>query len=182
VRLETDRLVLRPLTMEDSDAFAGFYADPEVMRFIGSGVTFDPSWTRNSLRWMIERFEADGFGQLAVERRVDGQLMGRCGLLVWDTESWTPTRLSEATGPTEIEVGYLLGREYWGQGFATEAAAAVRDWAFANLELERLIALIYPQNERSIGVARRLGMEPNGEVEIFARPAVVYACGKPPAR
>ena len=79
-------------------------------------------------------------------------------------------------------MGYLLGREFWGQGYATEAAAAVRDWALDALDAERLIALIQPGNERSVAVALKLGMEPAEEVEIFAKRAVVYALGKRPAR
>ena len=181
MRLETERLTLRPLTIDDLDPLAEFYADEETMRYIGSGVTFDRAQSEASLGRMLESFEAQGFGQLALERKEDGAFMGRCGLLVWD-ESWTPTRLPDADGPVEIEVGYLLGRAYWGAGYATEAASAVRDWALENLELERLIALIQPGNDASAGVARKLGMEPDGEIEIFGKPATVYALGKRPAR
>ncbi len=182
MRLETDRLVLRPLALDDLDDLARWYADPEVMRYIGSGEAIDRDRSRQSLERMIAGLEADGFGQLAVERKEDGVFIGRCGLLVWDAEAWTPTRASEAEGPVEIEVGYLLGPEHWGHGYATEAAIAVRDWALANLRPERLIALIQPGNDRSSGVARKLDMEPTGEVEIFGKRAVVYALGKRPAR
>ncbi len=182
MRLETERLVLRPLAMVDLDDLAKWYADEEVMRYIGSGNAIERERSRQSLEWMIAGFEADGFGQLAVERKEDRAFMGRCGILVWDAETWTPTRASEAQGQVEIEVGYLLGSEYWGHGYATEAATAVRDWALDNLRLERLIALIRPGNDRSSGVARKLGMEPDGEVEIFGMCAVVYALGNPPAR
>ncbi len=183
MRLETERLFLRPLSMDDLDLLAGFYADPEVMRYIGPGGVADRERSRQSLERMLAGFEAEGYGQLAVERREDGVFMGRCGLLLWDTASWTPTRCADAKGPVETEVGYLLGRDYWGHGYATEAALAVRDWAFSNLELERLIALIYAENSRSIGVARKLGMEPDGEVEIFGRRVTVYAlAGNLPAR
>lgn len=131
----------------------------------GAGM-LDLESTRTSLERMIETFEAHGFGQLVVERKADGALIGRCGLLVWDTASWVPTKLAEAKGPTEIEVGYLLGREYWGRGYATEAALAVRDHALGELGLERLIALIYPENTRSIAVAGKLGMEHEQDVEL----------------
>jgi len=182
VRLETERLVLRPLAPGDLDALAEFYADPETMRFMASGKTLDPEQSRASLERMIARFEADGFGQLGVERKEDGAFIGRCGLLVWDVESWTPTQAAAAKGPIEIEVGYLLGRDYWGHGYATEAALAVRDWALEHLELDRLISLIHVENERSSAVARKLGMEPDSEVEAFGGRATVYALGKPPAR
>jgi RimJ/RimL family protein N-acetyltransferase len=184
VRLETERLVLRPLALEDLDALAAFYADPDVMRHIGSGEAIDYERSRLSLERMLAGFEAEGYGQLGVERKDDGTLMGRCGLLSWDTASWTPTRIAESVGPVETEVGYLLGRDYWGRGYAIEAAAAVRDWTFEHLSLDRLIALVQPANERSIAVARKLGMEPDDEVEIFGKLATVYALvkPKPPAR
>jgi RimJ/RimL family protein N-acetyltransferase len=168
--------------MDDLDSLAGFYADAEVMRYIGGGDAFDRDRSRQSLERMIGNFEADGFGQLGVERRDNGAFMGRCGLLVWDTATWSPTRMLDAKGDVEVEIGYLLGREHWGHGYATEAATAVRDWALANLGLTRLIALIYPENAQSIAVARKLGMETDGEVEIFGSRVTRYALGKRPAR
>jgi ribosomal-protein-alanine N-acetyltransferase len=182
VRLETERLVLRPLELDDIDVLAKFYADPEVMRYIGPGEAIDHERSRQSVERMIAGFEAEGYGQLGVVRKEDGAFMGRCGLLLWDTASWTPTRKADAKGSVETEVGYLLGRNYWGHAYATEAATAVRDWAFEQLSLERLIALIQRGNERSIAVARKLGMDPDGDVEIFGKLATVYAVGKPPAR
>jgi RimJ/RimL family protein N-acetyltransferase len=178
VRLETERLVLRPLALSDLPALGAFYGDPEVMRYIGAGGPLDAAQSRGSLERMIASFEAQGFGQLAVDRIEDGVFMGRCGLLFWDTATWSPTLVLDATGPVEVEVGYLLGRGYWGRGYATEAATAVRDWALASLGLKRLIALIRAENEASIGVARKLGMEPDGEVEIFGRPAMRYALNR----
>ena len=175
MRLETERLVLRPLELDDVDVLADFYADPEVMRYIGPGEAIDHEQSRLSVERMIAGFEAEGYGQLGVVRKEDGAFMGRCGLLFWDTASWTPTRTAAAKGPVETEVGYLLGRDYWGHGYATEAATAVTGWTFEHLSLERLIALIQPGNERSIAVARKLGMKPEGEVEIFGKRATVYA-------
>lgn len=168
--------------MDDLGVLAEFFADPETMRHIGGGTTLDLEQSRATLERMLGSFEAQGFGQLGVERKDDGALMGRCGLLVWDAESWEPVRLPDAEGPVEIEVGYLLGRDFWGRGYATEAATAVRDWALAHLELDRLIALIHPGNDASAAVARKLGMEPYGEVEMFGKTAVVYAVGNAPAR
>jgi RimJ/RimL family protein N-acetyltransferase len=182
VQLETERLSLRPLELGDLDALAAFYADPEVMRFIGPGEPIDRDRSRQSLERMIGNFDAEAFGQLGVVRKADGAFLGRCGLLVWDTATWVPSLTSDAEGPVEIEVGYLLGRDFWGRGYATEAATAVCDWALAKLGLKRLIALIYPENARSIAVARKLGMEPDGEVEIFGARVTLYSLGKRPAR
>ena len=182
MRLETERLVLRPLTLADLDDIAGFVSDPETMRYIGAGGTRTRDQARESLGWMVETFERQGFGQFGVERKEDGALVGRAGLNVWDPSDWSITRLDEATGPIEIEIAYLFGRDYWGQGLATEAATAVRDWALAEHGFERLIALIYPDNVRSIGVAGKLGMKLAGEAVMAGKQLLVYDLGNDPAR
>ena len=175
MRLETERLVLRPLTRDDLDDLTRFLADPETMRFIGSGGPRTREQAQATLEWMIDTLEQQGFGHLAAERKDDGVLVGRSGLNVWNPADWTITRLAEAQGPVEIEIAYLFGREHWGHGYATEAASAIRDWAFANLDLERLIALIYPDNTRSIRVAEKLGMQPEGEIEMSGNRLDLYA-------
>jgi RimJ/RimL family protein N-acetyltransferase len=145
------------------------------MRYIGTGGARTREQARTSLEWMIETFERQGFGHFGVERKEDGALVGRSGLNVWDPSDWSITRLDEADGPTEIEIAYLFGKDYWGHGYATEAATAVRDWAFGELGFDRLIALIYPDNARSIGVARKLGMEPEGDANFGAGLLTIYA-------
>jgi RimJ/RimL family protein N-acetyltransferase len=175
VRLETERLVLRPLTRDDLDGMAHYLADPETMRFVGSGGPRTREQAQATLEWMIDTLEQQAFGQLAAERKDDGVLVGRSGLNVWNSADWTITRLAEAQGPVEVEIAYLFGREHWGHGYATEAASAIRDWAFANLDLERLIALIYPDNVRSIRVAEKLGMQREGEVEMSGNRLDLYA-------
>lgn len=175
MRLETERLVLRPLTLDDLDDLARFVADPEAMRFIGEGGARTREQAHTTLAWMIETLERQGFGHLAAERKDDGAFVGRAGLNVWNPADWTITRLDEAQGPVEVEIAYLFGREHWGRGYATEAASAIRDWAFANVDLERLIALIYPENTRSIRVAEKLGMQLEEELEAFGNSLLLYA-------
>ncbi len=174
--------MLRALTLDDLDDIARFVADPETMRYIGAGGARTREQARESLEWMIETFERQGFGHFGVERKEDGAFVGRAGLNVWDPSDWSITRMDEAEGPIEIEIAYLFGREYWGQGFATEAATAVRDWALGELGLERLIALIYPDNVRSIGVATKLGMKLAGEASMAGKQLLVYASANNPAR
>lgn len=182
MQLETERLLLRPLSLDDLDDLATFYADPEVMRYLGVGKVLSRDESEQSLRRMLRSVELDGFGQLAVERAEDGVLMGRCGFLVWDAETLTPTTEAEADGPTELEVGYTLGREFWGQGFATEAAAAVRDHALGPMGRSRLIAFIRHENHASARVAEKLGMRHERDVELMELPARLYALGNEPAR
>jgi len=182
VRLETERLRLRPLSPDDVDVFAEFYADPEVMRYLGVGKTLGREETEASVARMLRAFELDGFGQLAVERKEDGAVVGRCGFLVWDAATLTPTTEAEAAGPSELEVGYALGRPYWGHGYATEAAAAVRDHALGPMGRERLIAFIRPDNVRSRRVAEKLGMRHERDVLLMELPAQLFALGNTPAR
>ncbi len=175
MRLETERLILRPLTIDDLDDIAKFVADPETMRFIGTGGPRSREHARATLEWMIDTLARQAFGHLAAVRKEDGALVGRSGLNVWDPSDWSITRLDDAQGPVEIEVAYLFGREHWGNGYATEAATAVRDWALDRLGFERLIALIYPDNGRSIRVAEKLGMKPDGEADFGRGPLTIYA-------
>jgi len=174
--LETDRLVLRAPVPQDADAVAPMYADPEVMRYVGDGRTLTRSETERSVRRMIERWEADGFGLFTTVRKDDEAVIGRVGLLVWNTDTWEPTTRAEAADvPSEVEVGYTLGRDYWGQGFATEAAGAVRDYALGELGAARLIALIIHGNIASENVARKLGLEYERVIMLGRREAQLFA-------
>ncbi len=175
LQLETERLVLRAPVPEDADALAPIYADPEVMRYVGDGRTLTHGQTELSVRRMIQRWEADGFGLFTTVRKENRIVIGRVGLLVWNTDSWEPTTRAEAVGPTELEVGYTLGRDFWGQGYATEAAAAARDYALNGLGAERLIALIIHGNTASENVARKLGLEYEREIKLGRRDAQLFA-------
>ena len=175
LQIETERLLLRKPRLDDAEAWSAAVADPEVMRYIGSGETGDHAAAAQSIERFIERWEANGFGQYAVERREDGAFLGRLGLLVWDSRVWRPSTLPESGAAAEIELGWTLLRDYWGHGYATEASAAVRDAAWADLELKRLISIIHPDNLRSIRVAERLGAVPAETIKTDGHgPAVVW--------
>ena len=119
---ETERIVLRHFHAADLDDMADLFADPEVMRF-GTGPQ-SRDWTREWLRKCLEDyFQKWGFGLWAVVHRPDRRLIGFCGLTLFD----------DIDGRREIEIGYRLMRSYWGRGLATEAAAAVREYAFGYL-------------------------------------------------
>lgn len=160
-QIETDRLVLRLPRLEDAEAWSVATEDAEVMRFIGGS----DAAANQSIERFLERWDANGFGQYAIEHREDGAFLGRIGLLVWDTRGWRRSTLPEAGDAGEIELGWALLRSHWGHGYATEAAEAVRAAAWADLELERLVSLIHPDNARSIHVAERLGARFDREVE-----------------
>lgn len=174
MQIETERVVLRLPRLADADAAAEHLTDPEVMRFIGRGGATEAREDCAGVvqRW-LDRWEANGFGQFAVERRDDGRFLGRVGLLVWDRTTWEPSTLRDASAP-EIELGWTLAREHWGRGYATESASAVRDWAFDGLAVERLVSIVHPDNAASVRVAERLGAEPEESIETPYGPAVLW--------
>ncbi|OAI40928.1 hypothetical protein AYO40_04095 [Planctomycetaceae bacterium SCGC AG-212-D15] len=165
--LETPRLLLRELSLGDLDFIAALLADPEVMRFYPKCLSRDESevW----LRRQFERYERDGFGMWLVVEKATGQPVGRVGL----------TR-QEVEGVTETEIGYMIQRERWRRGFASEAAAGCRDHAFGVLGKERVISLIRPANAPSQAVARKIGMTPGPCIVQHAElEHLVFAMGRP---
>jgi [ribosomal protein S5]-alanine N-acetyltransferase len=188
-RLETERLVLRAPVPEDVEALAPMYADPEVMRYLGDGRTLTRKETERSVRRMMDGWRSDGFGLFTTVRKEDETVIGRVGLIVWNPETWQVTS-ADANGPTELEVGYTIGRPFWGLGYATEAAAASRDFALRELGAERLIALIIHGNDASENVARKLGFTYERDVRFGRRDAQLFAldtyppgeAGQSPAR
>jgi RimJ/RimL family protein N-acetyltransferase len=161
ITLETPRLRLRRFRGSDLDAYAEMSADAEVMKYIGTGVTFNRNEAWRSIASMLGHWQLLGYGMWAVERKDSGAFVGRAGFL--DPPGWPG-----------FEVGWVLGRAHWGHGFATEAARATLDYAFDVLKRERVISLIREGNERSIRVAEKLGERYAGEVELLGSKARVY--------
>jgi RimJ/RimL family protein N-acetyltransferase len=143
--LETDRLVLRRILQSDVPLFLFFFSDPETMRFYPSTRSLEE--TQEFVDRQLRRYEVDGFGPWAVLLKPSGTLIGYCGLIKQTVDR-----------KIEVEIGYLIGRQYWRKGFASEAAIACRDYAFHQLGMHRVISLIDPSNVPSIGVAQKVGM------------------------
>jgi [ribosomal protein S5]-alanine N-acetyltransferase len=143
--LTTQRLRLRPMTLDDLDALAQILGDAETMRFYANPFSRD-----ESLAWIVrtlERYGQHGFGLFAVELLADGAFIGDCG-----------PALQTVEGVDDVELGWHIRRDLWGRGYATEAARAWRDWVFARLERERVISLISPGNVASQRVAAKVGL------------------------
>jgi RimJ/RimL family protein N-acetyltransferase len=155
--IETERLLLRKPRVEDAEDLLRYVGDPEVTRWIG-GEPGDRAATEAKIEDWLARWDANGIGHFSVVR--DGRVLGRCGFLTWDSRTWTVASYAEAGEHAETELGWTLAREHWGQGYATEAARALRNWAYSERGIERLISLISPRNVRSIRVADKLGAEP----------------------
>jgi [ribosomal protein S5]-alanine N-acetyltransferase len=159
---ETTRLILRRFTMGDLDALALMHSDPEVGRFLGGVKT--PEQTQRRLEEWIEEYAQYGYSKWAVVLRSSGELIGRCGL--------SP---EEIDGHSHWELGWTFARAHWGQGYATEAAAAAMQHSFQKLGHKRLISLIRPGNFASVRVAERLGMIYEGRVQWNDAPAHMYS-------
>ena len=154
-KIETERLVLRRPRLSDAKALHAMYGDPEVMRYIGDGSTLTPAKTKAWIEKALARWKADGFGHFVIEK--DRKVIGRAGFLVWDPDEWKTGTLADLGDHAAIELGWMLAQEHWGNGYATEAAVALRNYGFKELKFERLISLITHGNDASVKVAERLG-------------------------
>ena len=142
---ETERLVLRPPTLDDFEDFAAMCADPEVMRYIasdGQALSRFAAW--QSLCSAVGHRSLRGYGMFAVIERQTGSFVGRVG--PWFPEGWV-----------EFEVGWTIRSKCWGRGYATEAAKACIAYSFNELGRTHLVSLILPGNVRSIRVAEKAG-------------------------
>ena len=164
--LETERLLLRPLEQDDLDDVAAMLADPEVVRYLGQEPNRrEDAW--RSMAMFLGHGVLRGWTNNAVVEKATGRFVGRCGL--WQPENWPG-----------LEVGWTFARSAWGHGYATEAGAAWRDWAFANLDLEQLISVIHRDNARSIAVAERIGHPYLYDLEVRSHPCVIYGQDRRP--
>jgi len=161
--IETPRLVMRELRDADHAALFEMYQDPRVSRFIGGPPPPVEEYWRRVRSVYPAYYARHGFGLWATIRREDGRLLGRCGLLS-----------QEVGGERHVEVAYALAPEFWGRGYATEAAIASRDWAFRSLDVPHVVSLIDPANAASIAVAERNGMRPWKMADFRGSPVRVY--------
>ena len=160
-RLETERLVLRELTASDLDELHVALGDPVSMQYYPAPFTREK--TREWIEWSIACYERDGFGLWAVESRETGELLGDCGPVA-----------RKIDGADEVEVGWHVRRSHQRRGIATEAARECCRHAFGDLGLARVISLIRPENVPSRGVAQKLGMTVEKEIEYAGLPHYVY--------
>jgi RimJ/RimL family protein N-acetyltransferase len=145
--------------VHDVDALYPLFADPEVMRGLGRETVSSADEARAIVEEGAGGWETDGIGPFLIETAADA-LVGQAGLMIFDTRGWTPSSWAAAGRHAQPELGWALMRAHWGHGYATEAAAAILDWAHRRRSLDRLVSLITPDNARSQRVARRLGAVP----------------------
>lgn len=141
--IETPRVILREFSPDDADALCTVLSDPETMRFYPTPL--DRAGVEKWIARNLGRYAKDGHGLWAMILKSSSELIGDCGLTGQPVDS-----------ADEIEIGYHVRRDYWGQGLATEAARACRDFGFERLPVDRLISLIRPENLPSRRVAEKM--------------------------
>ncbi len=149
--LETKRLRLRYQRHSDIPFLVALWADPKVTAFLGG--PRDRDWLRSVFEQTAQNPTAERFDLWPVEEKETGHLVGHCGLLEKDIE-----------GKSEIELNYVLAPTAWGKGYASEVGQSIAQYGLQGLGLQRLIALIEPQNEPSKRVAISVGMRLDKEV------------------
>ena len=173
-QIETERLLLRAPTLDDAPVLLELVGDAEVMRWIGSEPGGIEVAVEHLERW-LRRWEANGMGPFLVLHREDGRLLGRVGPLVWNARTWETSTMTDAGDDAQVELGWAVLSREWGNGYAPEAARAVREWTYDVRGVTSLISLIDPANERSARVAEKLGAEPTEMVQLLGEwPAIVW--------
>jgi RimJ/RimL family protein N-acetyltransferase len=160
----------------DAEALYDLFADREVMVGLGMIPASALDEAGTMIQGGIKGWETDGLGPFILENPATGQVVGQAGLMVFDTRGWTPSTGANAGRSAQPELGWALIRAHWGHGYATEAAAAIRDWAYESCCIDRLVSLITPGNVRSQRVAQRLGAIPGETITALdsGRTAVVW--------
>lgn len=163
--LETERLALRPLTLDDAEFILKLVNEPSWLRFIGDKGVRNLEDARNYLRnGPLDMYSRLGYGLLCVELKESGEAVGMCGLLKRDTLP-------------EPDIGYALFPQHWGKGYASEAVDAALSHGHQQLAMNRVLAIVSVDNESSIRVLEKAGMKfqqllklgDKDEVKLFAR-------------
>jgi RimJ/RimL family protein N-acetyltransferase len=164
--LETERLRMRGWRDADLDWFAAMMADADVAAALGHADPVDPAQAWRDMAFLSGHWALKGFGHWVLERLDTGQPVGRAGLL-------------NPCGWPDLEVGWTVAREHWGNGYAPEAARAACAWAHDELGARHIVSLILPSNANSIRVAEKLGEEVEGRFRLRAFDLRVYGADLP---
>jgi ribosomal-protein-alanine N-acetyltransferase len=163
--IETERLILRPFTLDDLPEQLRVRSDPEVVRYLGGTAMQTPEFVEARLRIYMECRERYGFSMSPAVRKSDDVVVG-----------WGGLQPLEESG--EIEVGYGFDKPFWGQGYATELAAAWLRYGFEEARLARIVAVADPENTASRHVMEKLGMKYEKNVMHYGHDCVFYAIAR----
>ncbi len=162
--LTTPRLKLRMLEERDFEEYSAIHMDPEITRFTAR-MQFTRMDTWRHLAMILGHWHLRGFGMWGVEELATGQLVGRVGF--YEPDGWPA-----------FELGWTIGRAWWGKGYATEAAKRCLEYAFREMQREHVISLIDPENVNSIRVAERLCETLEGETEVGGHRVLIYGISR----
>ncbi|WP_174616090.1 GNAT family N-acetyltransferase [Virgibacillus ihumii] len=166
--LSTERLILRPYEDKDMDFLMSMLSDPEMVRFIGNGKIKDEIGAKQFMDWIYSAYEyGSEFGLHVMVLKGEDAPIGHAGLV--------PQQVEERN---EIEIGYWVKRPYWGQGYATEIAAALKNFGLQELAEQRLIALVQPGNVGSQKVAEKIGMKIENQIKLSGQDVFFYTVGE----
>lgn len=158
----TERLFARLLCHQDLTALTEILSDPEVMKYSIRGVC-DKAATKKFIDWCIECYSSIGMGPWALVKKDDGALVGFCGI----SPQWV-------ANVEEYNLGYRLARQFWHQGFATEAVKGVLDYVFAEKKVTSVVVIIDPEHKASIQVSEKTGFRHYTLVEFHGKPTRLY--------
>ena len=159
--VETERFTLRGFISGDIDRLTEILGDPLVMRYMPGDEPWSREGAEKELRGILEHWDQHGYGRWALVDREDGKMIGWCGL-----EFLPEIR--------ETEVAYLLDKDYWNRGYATEAARISLGYGFEKAGLDRIIALAFPKNAASRRVMEKIGMAYKEMIHIWKLNLVIY--------
>jgi ribosomal-protein-alanine N-acetyltransferase len=160
--IETERLLIRPMAVEDAEDLHEVYSDPTTFEYINVEPAGSLDETRSRIEWKVLHQANHGFALWAVVERASGRVIGDCGLQLLE-------------GGPEVEIGWKLARDVRGRGLATEAARACLIAGFDDLELDRIVAVADPENVASRRVMKKLGMTLMGMGRHYGGETVLYA-------
>lgn len=179
--IESERLLLRRMDERDLDFLIGVHADPEVARYLGTGNARTAVETEQWFADVLEGYATASLGPLIVTRKADGKRLGRSGLSdgvlerdaepgrlrrMWFFRTHVPQGVAYEPMP---ELGYTFARENWGQGYASEAARAVSEYARSQLDHPAVMSVIHPDNVASRTVALKFGVRYTDDIEMAGR-------------
>lgn len=160
--LQTKRLKIRKMRETDKENLVKIFSDPVAMEYYPD--TKNEEETIRWINWTINNYHKFGVGLWIVESNETGEFLGQCGIV--------PQKID---GEVQMEIGYSFVRKFWGNGYATEAANACKEYGFSKLKLPRIISLIDPENKASIKVANRIGMTYEKTIEKWGKEVDIYS-------
>jgi len=155
-RIETERLILRRITLKDRFDIKEFYSDEEVMKYYGIYTVEDIEIIESMILDYENGFRTNSFVRWGIELKCEGKIIGTCGFHNWMRKF------------SRCEMGYEMNKKYWNNGYMSEALAGIIDYAFGGMDINRIEAQTYPENIASYSVLEKLGFKREGLLREYA--------------